>query len=140
MAEFKKLSAVEAVNEVADTANVLIEENGIIKKAPKSAVGGVASSENYYIVVSSEKYSSDSNGDIFAEYVTDGMYEAIGDLIASFNPINIQIFIVDRKHNSFSGVGISSLQYEDNCYKGYAGNTTAVEIYSNNTAKVYYSD
>lgn len=41
MAEFKKLSAVEAVNEVADTANVLIEEDGVIKRAPKSEVGGV---------------------------------------------------------------------------------------------------
>lgn len=40
MAEFKKLSAVEAVNEVADTANVLIEEDGVIKRAPKTAVGG----------------------------------------------------------------------------------------------------
>lgn len=140
MAEFKKLSAVEVVDEVADTANVLIEESGVIKKAPKSKVGGGSSSENYYIVTSLENYIGDSNGDIFAEYVTDGMYEAIGDLIASFNPINIQIFIVDRKHNDVSGACISSLRYEDNCYKGYAGNTTAVEIYSNNTAKVYYSD
>lgn len=39
MAEFKKLSAVEAVEAVSDTANVLIEENGVIKKAPKDEVG-----------------------------------------------------------------------------------------------------
>lgn len=42
MAEFKKLSAVEAVNEVADTANVLIEEDGVIKKAPKNEIGAQA--------------------------------------------------------------------------------------------------
>lgn len=41
MAEFKKLSAVEAVNTVSDTASVLIEEDGVIKKAPKGEVGGV---------------------------------------------------------------------------------------------------
>lgn len=41
MAEFKKLSAVEAVASVADTASVLIEENGVIKRAPKGEVGGV---------------------------------------------------------------------------------------------------
>lgn len=40
MAEFKKLSAVEAVEAISDTANILIEENGIIKRAPKTAVGG----------------------------------------------------------------------------------------------------
>lgn len=40
MAEFKKLSDVEVVAEPAETANVLIEEDGVIKKAPKTAVGG----------------------------------------------------------------------------------------------------
>lgn len=40
MAEFKKLSAVEAVETVSETANVLIEENGVIKRAPKNEVGG----------------------------------------------------------------------------------------------------
>lgn len=39
--EFKKLSAVEAVEAVSDAANVLIEENGVIKRAPKGEVGGI---------------------------------------------------------------------------------------------------
>lgn len=39
--EFKKLSAVEVVAEPTESANVLIEENGVIKKAPKTAVGGI---------------------------------------------------------------------------------------------------
>lgn len=43
MAEFKKLSDVEVVETPMDTANVLIEEDGVIKKAPKSAVGTVKS-------------------------------------------------------------------------------------------------
>lgn len=38
--EFKKLSDVEVVAEPSESANVLIEENGVIKKAPKTAVGG----------------------------------------------------------------------------------------------------
>jgi hypothetical protein len=41
--EFKKLSAVEAVETPADTAHVLIEEDGVIKRTPKSEVGGVKS-------------------------------------------------------------------------------------------------
>lgn len=40
MAEFKKLSDVEVVAEPMESANVLIEEDGVIKKAPKTAVGG----------------------------------------------------------------------------------------------------
>ena len=43
--EFKRLSDVEVVAEPTETANVLIEENGVIKKAPKTAVGGSGSSE-----------------------------------------------------------------------------------------------
>ena len=38
--EFKKLNDVEIVETPMDTANVLIEEDGVIKRAPKSAVGG----------------------------------------------------------------------------------------------------
>lgn len=41
--EFKKLSDVEVVAEPAESANVLIEENGVIKKTPKTAVGGGSS-------------------------------------------------------------------------------------------------
>jgi hypothetical protein len=37
---FKSIVDVEVVAEPAESANVLIEENGVIKKAPKTAVGG----------------------------------------------------------------------------------------------------
>ena len=42
MIEFKKLSAVDAVETVSETAHVLIEEDGVIKRAPKEEVGGGA--------------------------------------------------------------------------------------------------
>ena len=38
--EFKKLSAVETIETASDTANVLIEENGVIKKTPKTMFKG----------------------------------------------------------------------------------------------------
>lgn len=41
MAEFKKLSDVEIIETPIDTANVLIEENGVIKRVPKDEVGGI---------------------------------------------------------------------------------------------------
>lgn len=39
--EFKKLSEVEVVAEPTKSANVLIEEDGEIKKIPKDKIGGV---------------------------------------------------------------------------------------------------
>ena len=43
--EFKRLSDVEVVAEPSESANVLIEEGGVIKKAPKTAVGGKVTEE-----------------------------------------------------------------------------------------------
>ena len=53
MAEFKKLSDVTLVEEPLETANVLIEEDGVIKRAPKSAVGGAGggAAEEYDMVI-----------------------------------------------------------------------------------------
>jgi hypothetical protein len=38
--EFKRLSDTEMVATVGDSASILIEENGVIKRAPKDEVGG----------------------------------------------------------------------------------------------------
>lgn len=37
---FKSIADVEVIAEPSESANVLIEEDGIVKKAPKTAVGG----------------------------------------------------------------------------------------------------
>lgn len=47
---FKSIADVEVVAEPAESANVLIEENGVIKKAPKTAVGGAGGVEPDMIV------------------------------------------------------------------------------------------
>ena len=41
--EFKDMATVDMVETVADTASVLIEEDGVIKRAPKNEVGGASS-------------------------------------------------------------------------------------------------
>lgn len=58
--EFKRLSDVEVVAEPAESANVLIEEDGVIKKAPKTAVGG--SSTEWDAVI--EFYNTDDDDHI----------------------------------------------------------------------------
>lgn len=55
MAEFKRLSDVEVVAEPTESANVLIEENGIIKKAPRTTVGG-GETPDMVIIVNSNSY------------------------------------------------------------------------------------
>ena len=45
---FKSIADVEVVAEPTESANVLIEEDGVIKKAPKTAVGGASAGDTEY--------------------------------------------------------------------------------------------
>ena len=49
--EFKRLSDVEVVAEPTESANVLIEEDGVIKRAPKTEVGGAGGGEIMDIIL-----------------------------------------------------------------------------------------
>lgn len=60
---FKSIADVDMVEAPAETANVLIEEDGVIKKAPKTAVGGetpdlvISIDGNPYLNITSDKIS-----------------------------------------------------------------------------------
>lgn len=56
--DFKKLSDVAVVETPAETANVLIEEDGVIKKAPKTAVGGAGGDYDLDILCEASDWSS----------------------------------------------------------------------------------
>ena len=80
--EFTKLSDVEVVETPTDTANVLIEENGVIKKAPKTAVSG-----GYDAVIT---LSEDSEGSHLCT-LTEGSYETLKSLIDNGEVPNVLI-------------------------------------------------
>ena len=89
MMEFKKLSDVEVVAEPTKSANVLIEENGVIKKAPKTAVGGAGGSDTYYVF-----FDQDNN-----ITTTDGLYDAIiQNLYIDYVGINVKVLMLGNSH------------------------------------------
>lgn len=47
--EFKKLSEVAVLEEAAETAYVLVEENGEIYRVPKTAVGGAGGAQGMVV-------------------------------------------------------------------------------------------
>lgn len=49
--EFKKLAGVDTVETATDAANVLIEEDGVIKRVPKTEVGGSGGSEPEVVII-----------------------------------------------------------------------------------------
>ena len=81
---FKSIADVEVVAEPTESANVLIEENGVIKKAPKTAVGGA--NEKYDAIISREY--RDSDGDVHVNLIS-GNYENIRSKIESGEMPNI---------------------------------------------------
>ena len=89
MIEFKKLSAVDAVETVSETAHVLIEEDGVIKRAPKEEVGGKKEEYDIDIVAFYD------NGNNTWDYQVNKMCtydELVAKLSSGLNP-NMKIFV-----------------------------------------------
>ena len=77
--EFKRLCDVEVVVEPTESANVLIEENGVIKKAPKTAVGGAGEETDMVIALTHLGYRDEVAN--------------IGDSTLAVNSKNIDIYL-----------------------------------------------
>lgn len=116
--EFKDIATVDMVETVADTASVLIEEDGIIKRAPKSEVGGGGTSTGLSIIY--EDYT--------LKYASDGIYTALLDILNNCIPVDINIWnrYVDGDINKMFKKEISSIDY----YEDY--------IQINDTNAYYY--
>lgn len=81
--EFKKLSDVEVVETVSDSANVLIEEEGVIKKAPKSQVGGGGASSEPIVIEVEKEYDDNDDAYYFPVTVYVENYEEIKNAVLS---------------------------------------------------------
>ena len=86
---FKSIADVEVVAEPTESANVLIEENGIIKKAPKTAVGGGADA----VIIQYDRGTEEV-------FITPDAYNILFD--AFTNSIGIPIFAYEKWENYFS--------------------------------------
>lgn len=72
--EFKKLSEVNVLEEVSDTASVLVEQNGEIYRAPKTQVGGDG---GYMLITLTPNNSYVDNYVMNCDINYDEMYEAL---------------------------------------------------------------
>ena len=85
--DFKRLSDVEVVAEPTESANVLIEENGVIKKAPKTAVGGVGGGELDAII----KFTRDPDNEWDVCTLESGSYNDIVAKLANSEIVNAML-------------------------------------------------
>ena len=84
---FKSIADVDVVEAPAETANVLIEENGVIKKAPKTSVGG---GEKFDLVIT---IAAEPNVKITADTctITEGSVEAVFNAIRDGRTPNVKM-------------------------------------------------
>ena len=97
--EFKKLSDVDVVETTNDSTNVLIEENGVIKKAPKTTFGSANSN------VESADLVIEVNGDFLITEdnysIVEGSTEAVINAMREGRVPNVKI----RFLNNLESIG-----------------------------------
>lgn len=104
--EFKKLSAVEAVETPADTANVLIEEDGVIKRTPKSEVGGTGVTSWNDLT---DKPFGEEEGKIVA------IPETAGTVVANLTRIKYDASLLDWTRDHVYFIKWDGVEYECTC-------------------------
>lgn len=134
---FKSIADVEVVAEPSETANVLIEEDGVIKKAPKTAVGGAGKDEwdavieyydcdDHYVNLISGNYQ-DVYHKIMVEHEIPkvkviatqnfyGLYTTISEAYVGYDADNDSMKIVFKGSLAYSNDFCGILWYPDNSF------------------------
>ena len=95
---FKSIADVEVVAEPAESANVLIEENGVIKKAPKTAVGGAGGEADLVIGINNHIEDATIDNISIVSGSIDAVYDAFEN--GNFPEVEVQI-VVPTTTNSY---------------------------------------
>ena len=100
--EFKKLSEVTTLEEAAETAHVLIEENGEIYRVPKTAVGGAGGGIKTAIIRDSGYSNAIAGVSTMASAAPEVTYECINmtfeeayETMAKGEPLNVVCMLTD---------------------------------------------
>lgn len=148
--EFKKLSDVEAVEAISDNANVLIEENGVIKKAPKAEVGSGGttdtSSSDWDVIIDlggmPPVYSThdikfvEGNYDIIKEKLDSGDQIKMS-IIANIIPQNRRYYPTEIYCNEDGTIRFTCFGYSANISEGEGMAAFSLTILSDNTFSDY---
>jgi hypothetical protein len=132
---FKSIADVEVVAEPTESANVLIEENGVIKKAPKTAVGGGSNNGLLAIFYDfSQGYEPIS--------APDNLYEILDESLKNMTPVNIvgcQISSYEEDRVDYDYLTYIHRHDEGDCINFHIG-TTWVDCYSDGRIELGISD
>lgn len=134
---FKSIADVEVVAEPTDTANVLIEEDGVIKKAPKTAVGGAG--ETLVIAFNSNNWVDAYNGyEIIS--APDNLYEIAKEMFENLTYVNMVTYDTQSiNYGSFYIRHLTEIYQGDNYYR-LLFEWLAVDCYQDGQISIWYYD
>ena len=131
---FKSIADVEVVTEPTESANVLIEENGIIKKAPKSAVGGGSGEE---LFITFDSYNDDTIA------ATEDLYNKIVEMYETGHFRNITLYQHNEHEDTVYTYTMRRIdKYDDEDGKRFLleCGSYAAWVHSNGNIQVEYYD
>ena len=109
--EFKKLSEVTTLEEAAETAHVLIEENGEIYRVPKTAVGGAGGGIKTAIIHDSGYLNAIAGVSTMTGVAPAYTYECINmtfkeayETMAKGEPLNVVGMLTNREAINIQGL------------------------------------
>lgn len=105
---FKSIADVEVVAEPSESANVLIEENGEIKKAPKTAVGGAVGGGGYDAVIKFNTMGDDSE-------LISGSYDDILAKLEAGEWVNVAMYRPEGGY-SVDIIQVNRVWFDEECY------------------------
>lgn len=131
---FKSIADVEVVAEPTESANVLIEEDGVIKKAPKTAVGGGNTEWDAVI----EYYSDD---DYYIKWISGDYQTLYNKLMVEHEIPKVKVISTHHYYNLYITVCQSQVMYDASngdillCYtnEGYYANQIVIRISDDNS-------
>ena len=130
---FKSFADVDRVETPAENANVLVEENGFMKKVPLDAVGGGEDNTTYMVIL-----DADNDWTVTA---TEGLYEAVvKNLFTDLKHVNIKAFFIEKEYGYVSTPLVRGIYYyPDNEYIGIDTSMGLLYyIYKNGNHDYYY--
>lgn len=133
--EFKKLSDVEVVAEPTESANVLIEEDGVIKKVPKSTVGGSSSGGGNERTM----FFSIENSGVWNVSAPDGLYEKLQNMFDNKACIDIIVYVFNSDRNDFTRLVSDCISKNGDNFEAWF-DVYHLIVYNNGQMDLFYDD
>lgn len=124
--EFTRLADVTAIEEVKDEDTVLVVQDGEVKRAPKTAVGGAGGGEKADLVIRINKPLGLTNTTVDDIEIVSGSVEAVYTAFESgeFPVVEIEFLVTPSMDSYWRGASIIPAQvsfYGDSMMVGFIG-------------------